>query len=92
MGCVSSKKERLSSGVQGFSFLGCVFRADVKRTRQNAGMCFQTGVWKKALHLLRKKSCLDEHVLPLEIQLVCEWNIARMVSPEMMTSKPLKMG
>lgn len=74
-----------------FSFVGLCFRAEVNRTRQKAGMCFQVSVWKKALHILRKKSCLDEHVLLLEIQLVYDF-IARMVSPEIMTSKPFKMG
>lgn len=51
-------------------------------------MCFQAGVWQKTVHILRKKSFLDEHVLPLQIQLVYDW----MVSPEMMTSKAFKMG
>lgn len=32
-----------------------------------AGVCFQAGVWKKPLDFLRKKSFLDEHVLPLVI-------------------------
>lgn len=77
MGCVASKKERLTSGDQSrrvSNFTGSIFIPRLivlelmSRGQDRRQECdFQVGVLKKALHTLRKRSCLDEHVLPLEI-------------------------